>query len=148
MRTMYGWCAMLSGSLVAMSCTGHGMTSNAQARGLALLHRDCDTLYVPSAGPSPRAPVASPDSLRGTITGTVVESRTEAALLFVRVRLAGHDTITTVTDVAGGFRVDGRPGSYELTAARVAFRVSRVAVSLRAGSLDTLVVRLAYFACP
>lgn len=63
-------------------------------------------------------------------------------------RKSTSDTATTVTDAHGGFALKARPGRYMLVAAREAFDVARLDLSLTAGRVDTATMSMTYRACP
>ncbi len=65
---------------------------------------------------APRA-VADPPAPMATISGTVVDSTTDAALANVRITDASAGSLTTTTDATGHYALTVAPGDHVLTAA-------------------------------
>ncbi|HYE86888.1 MAG TPA: carboxypeptidase regulatory-like domain-containing protein, partial [Vicinamibacterales bacterium] len=78
----------------------------------------------------------------GTITGRVIDARTEQPLRGVVITIDGQ-SLFTETDADGRFTMTVTPGSYDLSAALVGYALLRQPVTVAAFSPLTLDIRLA-----
>lgn len=76
----------------------------------------------------------------GSLTGRVIESSSQLPLVGANVILENTDPlIGTTTDVDGYFKLDAKPGSYNITASIVGFRsITKFNVVITSGNVNTL----------
>lgn len=109
----------------------------------------CDTVSTLRSGPRPAIPTAGkPSAATASLVGIVVDAQTGIGISQSVLRLDGVDRIEILTERDGSFVLaEVTPGMRAVRVLRIGYENYRDSVELHANRVDSLVIRLRYYAC-